>query len=101
MPRRAYNYRLSHARRIIESAFGQLAQKWRINEKTIEWKLQTIEQIIMSTICLHNVLIDFECDEVGNRCSNIDDIEVIENIGVGHIERDVLQEWRIRERLCE
>ena len=102
MPRRAFNYRLSHARRIIESAFGQLAQKWRVNEATLAWKLQTTERIIMGTICFHNVLIDFECDEVGNRLNNIDNIDgIIENVEDRNIERDVLQECRIRERLCE
>ena len=30
VPQQVYNYRLSHARRIIESAFGELSQVWRV-----------------------------------------------------------------------
>ena len=101
MPHRAFNYRLSHARRIIESAFGQLAQKWLVNETAMAWKLSTTERIITSTICLHNILIDFQCNEVQNRWNAIDNDEMIEHIEYRDIERNPLQELRIRDQLSD
>ena len=61
------NYRLSFGRRIIKCAFGQLAMVWRVHGTKLAWKLETSEKLIMSTLCLHNALIDIQCNEVGNR----------------------------------
>ena len=51
-----FNYRLSRARRIIENCFGILAAKWRIYRTAINAKVVLVEQIIESTVCLHNWL---------------------------------------------
>ena len=55
-----FNYRLSRARRIIESAFGTLTNRWKIFESPLDWKLESSEIIILSTICMHNYLITDE-----------------------------------------
>ncbi|RLU27126.1 hypothetical protein DMN91_000925 [Ooceraea biroi] len=58
--RRIFNYRLSQARHIIESAFGILASRWRIFRKPIIASLKTVDNIIKASICLHNFLIKNE-----------------------------------------
>ena len=63
VPNQVFNYRLSHARRIVECAFGQLCKKWRVNECKLCWGLQTVDKIIMSTVLLHNFLITCEVSE--------------------------------------
>lgn len=100
MSHRAFNYRLSFARRIIENAFGELASKWLIHQSTLDWKLSTSEFIIMSTICLHNMLLDFKFNEVGNRWNRIliDDIRA-RNVHV--IQDNIIQNLRNREDLCQ
>lgn len=63
-----FNLRLSHARRIIESAFGLLTGRWLVHGNALAWKLSTVEIIIMCTICIHNFMITSELDEdVENR----------------------------------
>lgn len=49
-----FNYRLSRARRIIENTFGILGAKWRIFRKPINCEVQTVINIVKSTVCLHN-----------------------------------------------
>ncbi|OXU21764.1 hypothetical protein TSAR_011395 [Trichomalopsis sarcophagae] len=36
MPHRVFNYRLSHARRIVESAFGEVTERWILTEIPLE-----------------------------------------------------------------
>lgn len=55
-----YNYRHSHARRIVESAFGLLARRWLVHQAEIKFKLSTAEDLIMSSVCIHNFLITSE-----------------------------------------
>lgn len=65
---RIFNIRLSHARKIIECAFGVLCKRWRIFECALDFNLRTSEIIIMSAICLHNFIITDELtlpDNVG------------------------------------
>lgn len=51
-----FNYRLSRARRYIENSFGILASRWRIYRKPISAKVETIEFMILATVCLHNFI---------------------------------------------
>jgi hypothetical protein len=53
-----FNYRLSRARRVVESAFGICASKWRIPDKAIETKVDTGVEIVKCISLLHNIVID-------------------------------------------
>ena len=44
--RRLFNYRLSRGRRVVESAFGILAGKWRILNKRIKTSPNTADRIV-------------------------------------------------------
>lgn len=43
---RIYNYRLSRARRVIESAFGIMSTKWRILRRPIKAGIDQVEGIV-------------------------------------------------------
>jgi hypothetical protein len=49
--RRLFNYRLSSVRRVVESAFGILAGKWRILNKPIETSPNMADRIV-KCICV-------------------------------------------------
>ena len=51
-----FNYRLSTDRRIVESAFGVLASRWRIFHTKIAVKPDTVNKIVKATCLLHNML---------------------------------------------
>lgn len=55
--KRQFNYRLSRARRTVESAFGILANTFRIFHTPIHMAPDTIDYLIMASCCLHNLLI--------------------------------------------
>lgn len=54
--KRIFNYRLARTRRIIENAFGILSSRWRILRNNIIADVETAEEIIPATVCLHNFL---------------------------------------------
>ena len=54
--KRVYNYRLSRARRVVENAFGILANRFRIFLTPIALPPVTVEQIVLETCSLHNML---------------------------------------------
>jgi hypothetical protein len=53
---RIYSYRLSSARRVVKSAFGILVSKFRIFEKPISLKLETVDKVVVACCALHNWL---------------------------------------------
>ncbi len=56
-PERVFNYRLSRARRIVENAFGLLANVFRIFRKPILLGAEKTTQIALATCALHNFLL--------------------------------------------
>ncbi|XP_048512529.1 protein ALP1-like [Athalia rosae] len=60
--KKVFNYRLSRARRVVESAFGILAAKWRIFRKPIEASVPTAKKIVQAACCLHNYILSYEAE---------------------------------------
>lgn len=53
---RIYNYRLSRARRVIANTFGILVSKFRVFEKPISLKLESVDKVVLACCTLHNWL---------------------------------------------
>ncbi|KAK4882223.1 hypothetical protein RN001_005542 [Aquatica leii] len=47
LDRKIFNYRLSRARRVVESAFGILSDRWRVYRKPINASIDTTIRIII------------------------------------------------------
>ncbi|CAI6343745.1 unnamed protein product [Macrosiphum euphorbiae] len=54
LTRKVFNYRLSRARRMVECAFGVLANKWRILHTPIQVEPDFTDIIVKSCCMLHN-----------------------------------------------
>lgn len=55
-PQRAYNYRLSRARRVVENAFGIVSARFRVLRKPMHVKIETASTIILACCYLHNLI---------------------------------------------
>lgn len=51
---RNFNYRLSRARRIVECAFGIMASQWKVFNRPIAVKPDTVDWIVKAAVVLHN-----------------------------------------------
>lgn len=51
-----FNYRLSLARRLVENAFGILAQRFRIFFRRIKLAPKNVDYIVLAACTLHNFL---------------------------------------------
>ncbi|XP_069582421.1 uncharacterized protein [Ranitomeya imitator] len=54
--RRIFNYRLSRARRVVENAFGIMANRFRVFHTAINLKLPSIDIVVLACCVLHNFL---------------------------------------------
>lgn len=57
-PERIFNYRLSRARRIVENAFGILANRFGCLLNTMKLVPETATSVVLACCCLHNILRD-------------------------------------------
>ncbi|XP_031759139.1 harbinger transposase derived 1-like isoform X1 [Xenopus tropicalis] len=55
--KRAFNYRLTRARRMVECAFGILANKWRVFHSAIQLNTAFVDDIIKCACVLHNLVL--------------------------------------------
>ena len=51
-----FSYRLSRARRVVESAFGLLVSRFRIYQKPMSTAIATTKSVVRTTCALHNWL---------------------------------------------
>ncbi|RXN14784.1 nuclease HARBI1 [Labeo rohita] len=53
---RVFNFHLSHARRIVENAFGIMAAQFRVYHRVMELSPCNAEKIVQATTILHNFI---------------------------------------------
>ena len=53
---RIASYRMSRGRRVVEYAFGIMASRFRVLVKNMEQLPETVREIVLSCVVLHNIL---------------------------------------------
>ena len=80
-----FNYRLSRARKVVEIAFGILANQWRIFHRRINLNSNNVTTVVKATVLLHNILTvpaDKVHTEVTDRAKIFDDaFQDLANVG--------------------
>ena len=89
--KRIYNYRHSRGRRISEKLFGIVANRWRVFFTVINFEPKYVEDIILTALTLHNMLLK------STKSSNIYRPPMLADclLGSGEITEG---EWRSSER---
>lgn len=104
MPQRVYNFRHSHARNVIEDAFGILAVRFRILYNAMEMEPEKCVVVVLAICALHNFLIsrkssyasttDFDCDIDGHFREN--ELQSIRSFG--HLGRSMNSANDVRQQ---
>ncbi|KAL2089152.1 hypothetical protein ACEWY4_016051 [Coilia grayii] len=58
-----FNYKISSARSVVETAFGRLKGRWRCLMKRNDCKLEMVKKMVLTCCVLHNM-----CEDNGDRC---------------------------------
>ena len=53
---RIYNYSISRGQRVVENAFGILAQRWQVLLTTMQPRPSIVQDIAECCVCLHNLM---------------------------------------------
>ncbi|XP_063950919.1 uncharacterized protein LOC129254223 [Lytechinus pictus] len=53
---RIYNYKVSSGHRVVENAFGIMAQRWQVLLSTMQQAPSVVQDIIECCVCLHNLM---------------------------------------------
>ncbi|XP_037528482.1 uncharacterized protein LOC119405714 [Rhipicephalus sanguineus] len=79
---RAFNYRLSSARRVVENAFGRLKARFRILHKGLECDIDNVNAVIRASCVLHNICEEFsdQCDASWLEIARIEDASRIQPV---------------------
>ena len=56
LDKRIFNYRLPRARRVVENAFGILANRFRVFQTNIALSPDKVVDIVLAACCIHNML---------------------------------------------
>lgn len=72
--RKIFNYRISRSRRIVEQAFGILANRFRVLLGTMNVASETAQRNVCAICILHNMLIDRNSTSYLNE--NLEDLDL-------------------------
>ena len=67
-----FNLRLSRARRIVENAFGILAQRFRLYNRHLQLNVENVDKVVKASCVLHNYLRDNRDINAANAILNPD-----------------------------
>ncbi|XP_052399694.1 uncharacterized protein LOC127946919 [Carassius gibelio] len=101
---RIFNYRLSRARRVVENAFGILANRFRVFLTTINIQnTAKVEDIVLACCALHNFL-RTECCEAYMAAidqEGLDQDPGLEQASLPHTTNSTSNAKQLRDKLCQ